>query len=134
VTTTDEMASTAKNSWLIELDGEAAELMALTPIAPACNCTMRPGPDGQLWLGGARFDDMSTPEEALEEARKALGLLNGLARLENQKHRAVGLGETANRNGQRAFTKPGRGSPPPGRGFTFSNPSARCRIGNWTTG
>jgi hypothetical protein len=73
-----------KTSWLFELDGEASDLMALMPLASACNCTVRPGPDAQLWLGGARFDGISTSEKGLEEARKTLGLLNGLARLESQ--------------------------------------------------
>ena len=73
-----------ETSWLFELDGEASDVMALMPLASACNCTVRPGPDALLWLGGTRFDGISTTEKALEEAQKTLGLLNGLARLESQ--------------------------------------------------
>ena len=65
----------SKTSWLFELDGEASDLMALMSLASACNCTVRPGPDAELWLGGARFDGISTSEKGLEEARKTLGLL-----------------------------------------------------------
>jgi hypothetical protein len=64
-------------TWLFELDGEATNLMALMPIALACNCTVQPGPDAQLWLGGARFDGISTSEDALEEAQKTLDFMNG---------------------------------------------------------
>ena len=102
----------SKTSWLFELDGEASDLMALMPLASACNCTVRPGPDAQLWLGGARFDGISTSEKGLEEARKTLGLLNGLARLENQKHGTVGLGNSFIRGGRMEYVKPPNGSRP----------------------
>jgi hypothetical protein len=95
-----------KTSWLFELDGEASDLMALMPLASACNCTVRPGPDAQLWLGGTRFDGISTTEKALEEAQKTLGLLNGLARLESQKHGTVGLGNTLFRDRRIEYVKP----------------------------
>lgn len=79
-------------NWLFELDGEAVDKLALKPLASACNCVIRPGPDAKLWLGGAKFDNVTTTEQALEEARKTLVQLNGLARLENPQHRTVTLG------------------------------------------
>jgi hypothetical protein len=67
--------------WLFELDGEGLDKLALRPLASACNCTIRPGPDATPWLGGTKFDGMTTPEQALEDAKKTLVHLNGLARL-----------------------------------------------------
>jgi hypothetical protein len=78
--------------WRFELDGEASDKLALRPLASACNCTIRPGPDATPWLGGTKFDGMTTPEQALEDAKKTLDLLNGMARLENPQHRTVSLG------------------------------------------
>jgi hypothetical protein len=93
-------------SWLFELDGEASDLLALRQLASAYDCTIRPGPGDELWLGGARFDDIPTSEQALEEAKKALIRLNGLARLENQKHRTVGLGNEFLQDGRMQYDKP----------------------------
>jgi hypothetical protein len=93
-------------SWEFELDGKGNDLRALMSLAPACNCTVQPGPDGYLWLGGAKFDDVDTSEKALEEAQKALDLLNGLARLENPKHSTVGLFKTLLRDGRIEYFKP----------------------------
>jgi hypothetical protein len=78
--------------WLFELDGEGLDKLALRPLASACNCTIRPGPDATPWLGGTKFDSMTTPEQALEDVKKTLVRLNGLARLENPEHRTVSLG------------------------------------------
>jgi hypothetical protein len=77
---------------LIELDGEASELDALRKLAPACNCELRPGPGGELWLGSDKFDD-AQPEQAREHASEILNTLNGLARLENYGHRPVTVGD-----------------------------------------
>ena len=75
--------------------------------APACfNCTVRPGPDAQPWLGGARFDAISTSEESLEEAQNTLNVLNGLARLGSPQHRTVGLGKSLLRDGRMEYFKP----------------------------
>src|SRR5262245_32166889 len=79
-------------AWQFELDGEGLDKLALRPLASACNCTIHPGPDWRPWLGGTKFDGITTREQALEEARKTLVLLNGLARLENPEHRPVSLG------------------------------------------
>jgi hypothetical protein len=79
-------------AWKFELDGEGSDKLALRPLASACNCTIHPGPDARPWLGGTKFDGITTREQALEEARKTLALLNGLARLENPQHRPVNLG------------------------------------------
>ena len=76
---------------LIELDGEASELDALRKLAPACDCELRPGPGGELWLGSDKFDD-AQPEQAREHASEILNTLNGLARLENYGHRPVTVG------------------------------------------
>src|SRR6266487_2197601 len=78
--------------WSFELDGEASDKLVLRPLASACNCTIRPGPNGTPWLGGTKFNSTTTPEQALEEAKKTLAGLNGLARLENLQHRTVTLG------------------------------------------
>jgi hypothetical protein len=93
-------------SWQFELDGKANDLRALTALAPFCNCTVQPGPDAYLWLGGARFDDIDTSEKAVEEAQKALNLLNGLARLENPKHSTIGLFKTLLKDGKMELFKP----------------------------
>jgi hypothetical protein len=93
-------------SWQFELDGEGNDLRALMPLAPACNCTVLPGSDAHLWLGGARFNDVDTSEKALEEAQKTLNFLNGVARLENPKHRTVGLFKTLRRDGRTEYFKP----------------------------
>ena len=77
---------------LIELCGEASELEELRKLAPACNCELRPGPDGDLWLGSDKFDD-AMPEQAREQATEILITLNGLARMENYRHRNVVVGD-----------------------------------------
>jgi hypothetical protein len=101
-------------SWQFELDGDGSDRVALMPLASVCNCTVQPGPGGQLWLGGARFDGIDASEESLEEAKKALNLLNGLARLESQKHRPIGLGSILLRDGaiqhHKPFDTPRRGA------------------------
>jgi hypothetical protein len=55
-----------------------------------------------------------TPEQALPEATKALAVLNGLARLENPRHRIVELGDTYRHDGTvhhiRHPPRPRRGS------------------------
>jgi hypothetical protein len=79
---------------LVELDGEVTELQALQSVAPTCDCAITPGPDDKFgWLSGTRIDDAATPQQARDEARKILVLLNGLARLENPKHHNVDLGD-----------------------------------------
>ena len=86
---------------LIELNGEALDIQRLESVAPACDCTVEPGPDAKLgWLGSAKFGGATTPEEAEEEATKKLVLLNGLARLENPEHRNVGVGDAFFQNGR----------------------------------
>ena len=76
---------------LIELDGNREELDALRKLAPACNCELRPGPGGALWLGSDKFDD-AQPFQAQEKASEILTTLNGLARLEKYDHRPVTVG------------------------------------------
>jgi hypothetical protein len=111
-----------KTDWLFELDGEAADLMALRPLATAFDCTVRPGPDTQLWLGGARFDGIVSIEDALAEAQRALDVLNGLARLESGKHGPVGLADAVLRDGrQERFSQPGK-SPPRSRVYISQPP------------
>src|SRR5208337_5355962 len=79
---------------LVELDGEVTELQALQSVAPACDCTIAPGPDDKFgWLSGTIIDDAATPQQARDEASKILGLLNGLARLENPQHHNVDLAD-----------------------------------------
>jgi hypothetical protein len=86
---------------LIELNGEAVDIQRLESIAPACGCTIEPGPDAKLgWLGSAKSQGAKTPEEAEEEATKKLVLLNGLARLETPEHRNVGVGDAFFQNGR----------------------------------
>lgn len=92
ITTVTSSAPTRRP--LIELNGEALDIQRLESIAQACDCTIEPGPDAKLgWLGSAKFDDTTTPEKAEEEATRKLVLLNGLARIENPKHRNVGVGD-----------------------------------------
>jgi hypothetical protein len=94
-------SSTPTRGPLIELNGEAVDIQRLEFIAPACDCTIEPGPDAKLsWLGSANFDGDGTPQEAEEEATKKLVLLNGLARLENPEHRNVGVGDAFFQNGR----------------------------------
>jgi hypothetical protein len=124
----NELGSKRGSNWrravagLIELSGEAQELITLQSFAPAYQCEVRPGPDGNLWLGGAKFDSMS-PDEARAEARKILILLNGLARLENQKHRNVEVGDAFVQNGRMHHypSEPGRVRPSPGTSIRYSN-------------
>jgi hypothetical protein len=92
--------------WLFELDGEASDKLALRSLASACNSTIRPGPDATPWLGGAKFNGMTTPEKALENAKKTLIRLNGLARLENPQHRTVNLGNAYLQNQSLHYVKP----------------------------
>src|SRR5260370_24138551 len=95
------MTSSAQTRCLIELSGDALDIQRLESIAPACDCTIEPGPDSKLgWLGSAKFDGATTPEKAEEEATKKLVLLNGLARLENPQHRNVGIGNEFFQNGR----------------------------------
>jgi hypothetical protein len=98
----------------MELYGEVADLEALHSVAAACGCTVEPGPDQKLWLGGDTFDRATTPEQALDEATKVLALLNGLARLENHNHRNVDAGDAFVQNGQLHRYKPRQSRPPLG--------------------
>jgi hypothetical protein len=92
--------------WLFELDGEASDKLALRPLASACNCVIRPGPDATPWLGGTKFDSLTTSEQALKDAKKTLVHLNGLARLENPQHRTVSLGNAFLQNQRLHYAKP----------------------------
>jgi hypothetical protein len=82
----------AKMDWQFELDGKSREKQRLRSLALAYNCTVRPGPAGTFCLGGDRFSNMATPQEALADAATTLARLNGLARLENPEHYIVYLG------------------------------------------
>ena len=85
---------------LVDLDGEVTELQALERVAPACDCTIEPGPGQKFgWLGGAMLDAATTPQQARERASKLLVLLNGLARLQNPQHRNVELANEVYQNG-----------------------------------
>src|SRR5215831_2425616 len=94
---TAETTNTEPDTWdpykyaLVELDGNGSELAQLRNLAPACNCELRPGPGGELWLGSDEFDD-AEPDQAREKAIKLLKTLNGLARLDNYDHRPVKVG------------------------------------------
>src|SRR6266478_4465809 len=93
------MTSLGKST-LVELDGEVAELQALATVAPACDCTIEPGPGQKFgWLGGAMLDAATTPQQARERASDKLVLLNGLARLQNPQHRNVDLANEVYQNG-----------------------------------
>ena len=79
---------------LIELYGHASDIQTLQSVAPACNCSIEPGPDSKLgWLYSPKFDGAATPQGAQEEATRMLVRLNGLARLKNPQHRNVDLGD-----------------------------------------
>jgi hypothetical protein len=109
--------------WLFELDGEASDKLALRPLASACNCTIRPGPDAKLWFGGTKFDGITTPEQALEDAKKTLVRLNGLARLENPQHCAVSLGNAYLQNQILHYVEPpGRPRIPRSEVYEYSSP------------
>lgn len=113
----------SKTDWLFELDGEAADLMTLRPLAPAFDCTVRPGPDAELWLGGAKFDGIVSIEDAQSEAQRALDVLNGLARLENRNHGTVGLADAVLRDGrQERFGQPGGSRPSRSRAYFYQSP------------
>jgi len=87
---------------LVDLDGEVDDLRALEAVAPACDCTIGPGPGQKFgWLSGATLDAATTPQEARENARKLLVRLNGLARLQNPQHRNVDLANELWQNGSR---------------------------------
>jgi hypothetical protein len=115
----DRSGRETEMGWLFELDGEASDKLALKPLASACNCVIRPGPDARLWLGGTKFDSSTTPEQALEEAKKTLVQLNGLARLENPQldasHQLACQGNqrphpSERGTGRRRWGRPSRGS------------------------
>ena len=55
----------------------------------------------ELWLGGAKFDDIVSIEDARSEAQRALDVLSGLARLENRNHGTVGLVDAVLRGARR---------------------------------
>jgi len=77
---------------LVDLDGKVTDLQALERVAPACDCTIGPGPGQKFgWLGGATLDAATTPQQARERASDKLVLLNGLARLQSPQHRNVEL-------------------------------------------
>jgi hypothetical protein len=85
---------------LVDLDGEVDELRALETVAPACDCTIGPGPDQKFgWLGGPTLDAATTPQQARQHASKVLVLLNGLARLQNPQHCNVDLANEVYQNG-----------------------------------
>jgi hypothetical protein len=85
---------------LVDLDGEVRDLQALEIVAPACDCTIEPGPGQKFgWLGGATLDAAMTPQEARERASDKLVLLNGLARLQNLQHRNVELANEVYQDG-----------------------------------
>jgi hypothetical protein len=103
--------------WSFELNGDASDKQALKSLASACDCTIRPGPDAKPWLGGTKFDGITTREEALATARRTLARLNGLARLENPqvRHRTVCLGNAFLQDQRMHFVEPsGRSRTLPG--------------------
>jgi hypothetical protein len=92
--------------WLFELEGEASDKLALRPLAPACNCSVSPGPDARPWLGGARFADKTSSDQVLDDATRTLLRLNGLARLKNPDHRLVSLGNAYLQDRQFRYINP----------------------------
>jgi hypothetical protein len=106
------MTSSPQSRAIIELDGHASDIQTLQSVAPACNCSIEPGPDSKLgWLYSPKFDCATTPQEAQEEATRMLVLLNGLARLKNPQHRNVGLGDVLFRDGQLQYFRPPQSRP-----------------------
>jgi hypothetical protein len=108
--------------WLFELDGEGLDKLALRPFASACNCAVVPGPDARPWLGGTNFDNMMTPEQALEDARNTLVHLNGLARLENPQHRTVNLGNAFLQNHRLHYVNPNQSRIPRSEVYEYTSP------------
>ena len=114
----------SKTDSLFELDGEAADLMTLRPLAPAFDCTVRPGPDAELWLGGAKFDGIVSIEDAQSEAQRALDVLNGLARLENRNHGTVAFSPMRfyGMDVKSRFGQPGGSRPSRSRAYFYQSP------------
>src|SRR5262249_28909063 len=94
------MMTSPRKPTLVDLDGGASELQALEAVAPACDCTIEPGPGQKFgWLGGSALDGAATPQQARQRASDKLVLLNGLARLHNPHHRNVGLASEVYQDG-----------------------------------
>jgi len=92
---------------LVDLDGDVMDLDALASVAPACDCTIGPGPGQKFgWLSGPMLDAAITPQQAREIARELLVRLNGLARLQNPQHRNVELANEVRHNGSRHIASP----------------------------
>jgi hypothetical protein len=92
---------------LVDLDGDVMDLDALASVAPACDCTIGPGPGQKFgWLSGPMLDAATTPQQAREIARELLVRLNGLARLQNPQHRNVELANEVRHNGSRHIASP----------------------------
>jgi hypothetical protein len=92
---------------LVELDGEVTDLQAVESVAPACDCTIEPGPDQRFgWLAGAIVDSAATPQGARDAAAAILSCLNGPARLRNPQHRNVDLANAVFQNGQLHHLRP----------------------------
>jgi hypothetical protein len=94
---------------LIELDGGTSDLDRVRLVALVCDCAIEPGPDARLsWLGGSKIEQAATPDAAKEAATELLVILNSLARIQNPKHRNVGLGSLFIKGGQTHFFGPPR--------------------------
>jgi hypothetical protein len=95
--------------WLIELDGEYVDIERLRLLAAVCECTIKPGPDAKLWLGGRAFEGKTNREEVLENAEIAITRLNGLARLDNPHVRLFNtyVDRQVSASGDVAHTRPG---------------------------
>src|SRR5712664_2217797 len=106
------VTSSPQTRGLIELYGRASDFQTLQSVAPACDCSIEPGPDQKLgWLYSPKFDDVATPQEAQEEAKQILVRLNGLARLKKSQHRNADLGDAFFRDGRLQYFRPPQSRP-----------------------
>jgi hypothetical protein len=62
--------------WLIHLEGDEGSLEGAKNLAALCGCTIVQDQENRLWLGGERFEVLSTAAEARAEAERTIATFN----------------------------------------------------------
>jgi hypothetical protein len=81
-------------SWRIRIEAERLDLMALQAEARAAGFEVVLDGEEAPYLRGAEFDDLAHDGEVMPAARRAVELLNGLARVRHPDHRPVEVSGT----------------------------------------
>ena len=89
-----EQPDPRQHSWWIRIEGARLDLEALQAEARAAGFEVVLDGEEAPYLRGAEFDDVAHDGEVMPAARRAVELLNGLARVRHPDHRPVAVSGT----------------------------------------